>query len=194
MPTLYGGGRRPPRGTARPLQSCHAGLQEAIASSVDEHQQLVECRSCAARAGVLLLDLGPQPDPDMLLDPEGRRQAPTAPVRAWICASCGLVQLVGSRPAGPPGVHGHSAGPSEAAGIPGGRRSTLAFLPTTASSSTSTSPTQASAMDFIAAGLPVVGYAAARRRPLADVTGFAAGGSILLQLRRSWSRADRRAW
>ena len=88
-------------------------MQEAIASSVDEHQQLVECRSCAARAGVLLLDLGSQPDPDMLLDPDGRRQAPTAPVRAWICASCGLVQLVGSRPDGPSGVHGHSAGPSE---------------------------------------------------------------------------------
>jgi hypothetical protein len=134
---------------------------EAIASSVDEHQQPVECRSCAARAGVLLLDLGPQPDPDMLLDPEGRQQAPTAPVRAWICASCGLVQLVGSRPAGLPGVHGHSAGPSE-----GGRDPWWAAFDARVPSDdrlvVDIDVADPSIGDgFIAAGFPVAGYAAA---------------------------------
>ena len=134
---------------------------EAIASSVDEHQQLVECRSCGARAGVLLLDLGPQPDPDMLLDPGGPRRAPTAPVRAWICASCGLVQLVGSRPAGPAGVHGHSAGPSA------GRRDPWwaafdARVPADDRLVVDIDVADPSIGDgSIAAGFPVVGYAAA---------------------------------
>jgi hypothetical protein len=132
---------------------------EASTSSVDE-QQSVECRSCAARAGVLLLDLGPQPDPDMLLDPEARRQAPTAPVRAWICASCDLVQLVGPKPAGPPNIHGHAAGPSE------GRRD-----PWWAAFDGRVPPGDRLIVDidvadpgigdgFIAAGFPVIGYAA----------------------------------
>ena len=177
---------------APPILSCwHAGgdcKQRGRAPAT------VECRSCAARAGVLLLDLGPQPDPDMLLDPEGRRQAPTAPVRAWICASCGLVQLVGSRPAGPPGVHGHSAGPSE------GRRDPWwaafdARVPSDDRLVVDIDVADPGIGDgFIAAGFPVVGYAAAAAASMADVTGFAASGSILPRLRRSWSRADRRAW
>ena len=134
---------------------------EAIASSVDEHQQPVECRSCGARAGVLLLDLGPQPDPDTLLDPEGQRQAPTAPVRAWICASCGLVQLVGPRPAGPPGIHGHSAGPSQGPRDPWWA-ALDARVPSDGRLVVDIDVADPSIGDgFIAAGFPVVGYSAA---------------------------------
>lgn len=56
-----------------------------------------------------MIDLGPQPDPDVLLDPAGHEDAPVASVRAWICSECGLVQLVGPRPAGPRMPHGHGA-------------------------------------------------------------------------------------
>lgn len=54
------------------------------------------------------MDLGLQPDPDMLLDP-GDPDAPVARVDAWICGSCGLVQLAGPRPDGPLPPHGHGA-------------------------------------------------------------------------------------
>jgi hypothetical protein len=135
--------------------------REAIERSVDEHKQRIECRSCASRDGVLLLDLGPQPDPDMLIEPGERGPAPTAPVQAWMCASCGLVQLVGPRPSGRPGVHGHSAVPSSGprdswwaafdARIPAGNRLVLDI----------DVADPAIGDGFIAAGIPVIGFAPA---------------------------------
>jgi hypothetical protein len=65
------------------------------------------CRGCGSDTLAPLVDLGPHPDPDALLDSLTCPDAPVAPVRASICATCGLVQLVGARPPGPPLPHGH---------------------------------------------------------------------------------------
>jgi hypothetical protein len=66
------------------------------------------CRSCRAGTLEAVLDLGPQPDPDRLLDPAGADAAPEAPILLAICSSCGLLQLVGPRPEGPRSPHGHA--------------------------------------------------------------------------------------
>lgn len=66
------------------------------------------CCSCGARALETLLDLGPQPDPDSLIDLDDPRPAPQAPVVLTICSSCALVQLPGPRPGGPRPAHGHA--------------------------------------------------------------------------------------
>jgi SAM-dependent methyltransferase len=68
------------------------------------------CRACGAELRDHVLDLGLQPDPDRLLDIDDPQDAPVAPVDAWICARCGLLQLVGARPPGGVPPHGH--GPS----------------------------------------------------------------------------------
>lgn len=65
------------------------------------------CRSCAAQRLDKILDLGSQPDPDWLLDPDDPDPAPEAPVELAICPACGLVQLLGPRPDGPRPAHGH---------------------------------------------------------------------------------------
>jgi hypothetical protein len=67
------------------------------------------CRSCGARRLDTILDLGSQPDPDWLLEPDDPDPAPEAPVELAICSACGLVQLVGSRPDGPRPAHGHAS-------------------------------------------------------------------------------------
>lgn len=66
------------------------------------------CRSCSARGTELILDLGPQPDPDRLIDPADPASAPEAPVELVLCPACGLVQLLGPRPEGPVPAHGHA--------------------------------------------------------------------------------------
>ena len=71
------------------------------------------CRSCGARTLQKILDLGPQPDPDWLLDPAGPDAAPEAPVLLAMCSTCGLAQLAGPRPVGPRPAHGHAV-PAEA--------------------------------------------------------------------------------
>jgi hypothetical protein len=65
------------------------------------------CRSCGGADLDPIIDLGPQPDPDRLLDRWGSDTAPEAPIRLSICSTCGLVQLVGPRPDGPGSPHGH---------------------------------------------------------------------------------------
>lgn len=67
------------------------------------------CRSCGGRGLDTILDLGPQPDPDCLLEPDDPDPAPEAPIELAICSVCGLVQLVGPRPAGPRPAHGHAS-------------------------------------------------------------------------------------
>src|SRR5689334_21140117 len=74
------------------------------------HDANPRCRACAAVLRDHVIDLGPQPDPDRLLDPDDPLDAPVAPVDVWICARCGLLQLVGERPPGGAPPHGH--GPS----------------------------------------------------------------------------------
>jgi len=64
------------------------------------------CRSCHGRDLIPIVDLGPQPDPDQLLDSWSTETAPSAPIQASLCPACGLVQLVGPRPNGRP-LHGH---------------------------------------------------------------------------------------
>ena len=72
------------------------------------------CRSCRSGGLVPIVDLGPQPDPDRLLDPGSADEAPRAPVQASLCPACGLVQLVGPRPSGrPPHGHGLASTPDE---------------------------------------------------------------------------------
>lgn len=66
------------------------------------------CCSCGARALETLLDVGPQPDPDSLIELGDPRPAKQAPVVLTICSSCGLVQLPGPRPDGPRPAHGHA--------------------------------------------------------------------------------------
>ncbi len=82
---------------------------------MDERERAVQCRSCASTLGEVLIDLEPQPDPDMLLDPNRPEEASTARVRAWICSRCALVQLVGPRPDGPAVRHGHQGDVTAAA-------------------------------------------------------------------------------
>ena len=77
------------------------------------------CRACRGELHDRLIDLGPQPDPDRLLDPLGDAIAPTAPIDLWLCHTCSLVQLAGPRPSGPVPRHGHQAGgPPDAAPWP----------------------------------------------------------------------------
>ena len=82
-------------------------MEETTHTHPSESPAAARCRGCGKDRGDLLVDLGQQPDPDMLLDPNGSSEAPIAAVRAWICSSCGLVQLVGPRPDWPRMPHGH---------------------------------------------------------------------------------------
>jgi C-methyltransferase C-terminal domain/Putative zinc binding domain len=54
------------------------------------------CRACAAKSGDLVLDLGPQPVCDQFSVFDDRTRDAVAPLRMWLCSSCGLAQLVGA--------------------------------------------------------------------------------------------------
>jgi SAM-dependent methyltransferase len=80
--------------------------------SLSSDQDVRSCRSCRASLQALVLDLGDQPVADLLLDAQQLNGPhPTAPLRLFVCARCGLVQLptfevaVGDLSA----VHGHGA-------------------------------------------------------------------------------------
>jgi C-methyltransferase-like protein/putative zinc binding protein len=66
------------------------------------------CCACGSPELDRILDFGPQPDPDWLLEPSDPEPAPEAPVHLAICGSCTLLQLTGPRPEGPPPPHGHA--------------------------------------------------------------------------------------
>jgi C-methyltransferase C-terminal domain/Putative zinc binding domain len=55
----------------------------------------VACRFCRGTAGALVLDLGAQPSSELF--PPAADPGPDAllPLRMWLCAGCGLAQLVG---------------------------------------------------------------------------------------------------
>jgi len=57
---------------------------------MDEH----ECRACRGQAGGLVLDLGDQPACDYFPKYDDRGPDPVYPLQMWLCASCGLAQLL----------------------------------------------------------------------------------------------------
>jgi hypothetical protein len=52
------------------------------------------CRACRARSGNLVLDLGDQPACDYFPERGDAGPDPVYPLQMWLCASCGLAQLV----------------------------------------------------------------------------------------------------
>ncbi len=52
------------------------------------------CRACRARYGEVVLDLGRQPAGDHFPPGQDPGPDPLYPLRMWLCASCGLAQLV----------------------------------------------------------------------------------------------------
>lgn len=57
---------------------------------MDEH----ECRACRGRDGGLVLDLGEQPACDYFPKYDDPGPDPVYPLQMWLCASCGLAQLL----------------------------------------------------------------------------------------------------
>lgn len=57
---------------------------------MDEH----ECRACRGRDGGLVLDLGEQPACDYFPTYDDPGPDPVYPLQMWLCASCGLAQLL----------------------------------------------------------------------------------------------------
>ena len=55
---------------------------------------LQSCRSCRGNSGAIVLDLGDQPACDLF--PRADDPGPDAryPLQMWLCAECGLAQLV----------------------------------------------------------------------------------------------------
>jgi C-methyltransferase C-terminal domain/Putative zinc binding domain/Methyltransferase domain len=53
-----------------------------------------ECRACGDRGGEVVLDLGQQPASDYFPKYDDREPDPVYPLQMWLCASCGLAQLL----------------------------------------------------------------------------------------------------
>jgi hypothetical protein len=53
-----------------------------------------ECRACRGRRGDVVLDLGQQPACDYFPKYDDREPDPVYPLQMWLCASCGLAQLL----------------------------------------------------------------------------------------------------
>ena len=56
----------------------------------------VACRFCGGTAGDLVLDLGEQPSSELFPAVGAPGPDPLLPLRMWLCAGCGLAQLVGA--------------------------------------------------------------------------------------------------
>lgn len=56
----------------------------------------VVCRFCRSTAGDLVLDLGKQPSSELFPAVDDPGPDPLLPLRMWLCARCGLAQLVGA--------------------------------------------------------------------------------------------------
>jgi len=54
----------------------------------------VRCRACRSRNGSVVLDLGDQPACDYFPPMDDRGPDPVYPLQMWLCAACGLAQLV----------------------------------------------------------------------------------------------------
>jgi hypothetical protein len=58
------------------------------------HVQLIHCRACQGQTGDLVLDLGQQPACDYFPRADAPGPDPVYPLQMWLCASCGLAQLL----------------------------------------------------------------------------------------------------
>src|SRR6516164_5072784 len=52
------------------------------------------CRACGSASGAVVLDLGEQPASDYFPPRDDPGPDPVYPLQMWLCASCGLAQLV----------------------------------------------------------------------------------------------------
>jgi hypothetical protein len=52
------------------------------------------CRACGCSSGTVVLDLGSQPPADLFPLADDPQPDPTYPLEMWLCAACGLAQLV----------------------------------------------------------------------------------------------------
>src|ERR1700743_477765 len=53
-----------------------------------------ECRACRGRRGEVVLDIGEQPACDYFPGYDEPGPDPVYPLQMWLCASCGLAQLL----------------------------------------------------------------------------------------------------
>src|SRR6185437_14478904 len=58
--------------------------------------EAVACRFCRGTAGDLVLDLGEQPSSELFPHVTDPGPDPLLRLRMWLCAGCGLAQLVGA--------------------------------------------------------------------------------------------------
>lgn len=56
----------------------------------------VACRFCSGTAGDVVLDLGEQPSSELFPGADQPGPDPLLPLRMWLCAGCGLAQLIGA--------------------------------------------------------------------------------------------------
>lgn len=56
--------------------------------------QRISCRACHSSSGDVVLDLGDQPPADFFPRVDDPRPDPVYPLQMWLCATCGLAQLV----------------------------------------------------------------------------------------------------
>ena len=75
--------------TAAPQAEPRADVQAPVDAPV-------ACRFCGGTAGDLVLDLGEQPSSELFPAAGASGPDPLLPLRMWLCAECGLAQLVGA--------------------------------------------------------------------------------------------------
>ena len=89
------------------------------------------CRACRSRAGDLVLDLGDQPPCDYFPAAGDPGPDPEYPLQMWLCAACGLAQLVADPtvPEEPRGAEPAAlVAQADGRGAPGGRGRAAAGL------------------------------------------------------------------
>jgi hypothetical protein len=80
------GSRRAPQASRPVTQSGRAQSKYEVGEPA--------CRACRGRAGELVLDLGEQPAADCFPLQNEPGPEPVYPLQMWLCASCGLAQLI----------------------------------------------------------------------------------------------------
>lgn len=75
--------------TAAPQAELHAEPQVPVDTRV-------ACRFCGGTTGDVVLDLGEQPSSELFPAADDPGPDPLLPLRMWLCAGCGLAQLVGA--------------------------------------------------------------------------------------------------
>lgn len=67
-----------------------------LAAPADAGEVAVICRFCGRATGDVVLDLGEQPSSELFPLAADTGPDPLLPLRMWLCAGCGLAQLVGA--------------------------------------------------------------------------------------------------